>query len=221
MIYKYGEFNESNINDEFLKLGYDKSQLDSLNKIVSDGELGNFLNSENKHLTFGLLNAIYLDCLKLHRGYELKKGAAKALVRAIPIVASPVSALVSFLGEVFGSSRAVGKILKPILNDPGKSYPDFLKKLVSTSIKIVEGEIAGDDPIKKAFVVSDGLIDMLDKKVLLSFTMYLSDKMTKEDNAKIVPDYYIENELRKYLNDRFLLNPPMVLKSIKRNKRTS
>jgi hypothetical protein len=218
MIYKYKQFTESfgksNVDKELLEIGYNKEDLPELNKLVVSGELGKFLNSEDKNFTFGMLSAIYLDCIKLHKKHELKRGLAKAIVRAVPMLFSPISAVVSIVGQLFGGSRAIGKIVKPIIDDPGKSYPEFLKKFIRTSIKIAEGELSIDCILKPmAFVVSDKLVDMVDHKVLLKFTIYLSEKMSKEDKDKVVPDFYIENELRKYLNDNFSLDPPLKLKS--------
>ena len=212
---RYDDFiiNEgSNLKHELFKIGYNKNQLIEIFSRVNRGELGNFLHSEGKDLTFGILNAIYKDAIELHRNHEIKKGTIKALVRIIPIAFSPISMLVSYVGMAFGSSRAANKILKPILEDPGNSYPEFLKKLVSTSMKVVEGEVAGDDPIKMAFVVSDGLVDMLRGETIMEFTLFLTDKMSKEVPEHVVPDFYIENELRTYLNQKFKLNPELPLK---------
>ena len=213
-ILKYNEFlfEGNNVKKELLKLGYEKKELSEIQNKVITGELGSFLNSEGKSFTFGILNAIYLDSIELHRNYELRKGGVKALIRAIPMAFSPISVLASYIGMAFGGSRAVNKILKPILENPSRNYPDFLKKLISKSMSVVEGEIGGTDPIKNAFVVSDGLVDMLNQDVIYDFTIYLSGKMSKEDSDSIVPDYYIENELRKYLNNKFNLNPELSMK---------
>jgi hypothetical protein len=202
----------NNLKKELLKMGYDKKELSQIQNFAINGELGKFLQSEGKDLTFGILNAIYLDSIELHRNYELKKGGIKALVRAIPMALSPVSVLVSYVGMAFGGTRAANKILKPILENPSRNYPEFLKKLISKSMSVVEGEISGDDPIKMAFVVSDGLVDMLNPNVVYNFTIHLSEKMSKENPNGVVPDYYVENELRSYLNDKFSLNPQLPMK---------
>lgn len=216
-IKRYTDFSDSilegsNLKKELFKLGYNKHNLIDIFSRVQRGELGHFLHSEGKALTFGILNAIYKDAIELHRSHEIKKGSIKALVRLIPMALSPISLLVSYIGMAFGSSRAANKILKPILDDPGSSYPEFLKRLVSMSMKVVEGEISGDDPIKTAFVVSDGLVDMLKDEIVVEFTIFLSDKMSQENPDTIVPEYYIENEFRTYLNQAFKLNPELPLK---------
>ena len=202
----------NHLKKELLKLGYHKKDLVEIQHKVITGELGQFLHSEGKELTFGILDAIYLDSIELHRNYELKVGGVKALIRAIPMALSPVSVLVSYIGMAFGGSRAANKILKPILEHPSRNYPDFLKRLISKSMSVIEGEIGGEDPIKLAFVVSDGLVDMLNHDVTYNFTIYLAEKMSKEDPNSVVPEYYIENELRKYLNDKFSLNQQLPMK---------
>jgi hypothetical protein len=202
-----------NLERELLKIGYTENQLEELFHKASKRKLGHFLHSKGKNLTFGLLKAIYDDSIEMHRSHEFKRGSIKALVRAIPIALGPISALVSYIGMALGSTRAVNKILKPIIEDPSNSYPDFLKKLVSTSMDIAEGETSDDnDPIKLAFVVSDGIVDMLKESTILEFTVYLAEKMGKEPENKQVPNYYIENELRRYVNGKFKLNPPFKMK---------
>lgn len=61
-------------------------------------------------------------------------------------------------------------------------------------------------------MISDDIIKMLNENTVYNFSLYLSDKMSKEDNDKEVPDYYIETELRKYLNVTYKLNPPLSTK---------
>jgi hypothetical protein len=202
----------NNLKKELLKLGYQKKDLVEIQHKVINGELGHFLHSEGKDLTFGILNAIYLDSIELHRNYELKRGGVKALIRAIPMALSPVSVLVSYIGMALGGSRAANKILKPALEHPSRNYPEFLKRLITKSMSVVEGEIGGEDPIKMAFVVSDGLVDMLNHDVTYNFTIYMAEKMSKEDPNSVVPDYYVENELRNYLNTKFSLNPQLPIK---------
>jgi hypothetical protein len=36
--------------------------------------------------------------------------------------------------------------------------------------------------------------------------------MSKEDPDKVVPEHYVENQLRKYLNKRFDIDPPFEYK---------
>ena len=77
---------------------------------------------------------------------------------------------------------------------------------------IPEGEVKLKDRFTRAFVVSDRLVEAIKPQVLESFSKYLSDKMSLEDEDKEVPDNYIENELKSYLNKEFSINPEIPLK---------
>ena len=79
-------------------------------------------------------------------------------------------------------------------------------------MKLPEGNIDLKDKFTRAFVVSDKLINALKPEVVNEFTNFISDKMSKQDDDKIVPDHYIENELKMYLNDTFDVNPEIPLK---------
>lgn len=176
------------------------------------GNLGNYLNEHGDALTFGLLNAIFKDSLEAKKAKSLQHGSVKATVRLIPIVLGSFVPIISILGSVFGSTRALDKIFMPLINEPTNKYPTFLKKMILNTVKIVEGDVTIKDRFSRAFVISDDIIKMLNENTVYNFSLYLSDKMSKEDNDKEVPDYYIETELRKYLNVTYKLNPPLSTK---------
>lgn len=199
--------NEGKLEDELKNQGYSINEIPDLMDFARKGELGKTLSENGKNLTFGLLDAIYMDCIKAKRISNLKSGSVKMIVRIAPIIFGPISTIIWVIGTALGATRAVNKIINPILNEPGQNYPEFLKKLISSAVLVAEGDIPGDDPIKRAFVVSDGLVDMLDEKVINDFTHFLCEKMSKENPNDVVPDYYIENELREYLNRVFKLDP--------------
>ena len=50
---------------------------------------------------------------------------------------------------------------------------------------------------------------MLDEKYKLKFARYISNIASEKPDDEIVPDYFVENELRNWLNDKFLLDPPL------------
>ena len=60
--------------------------------------------------------------------------------------------------------------------------------------------------------VSDRLIEAIKPEVVDAFTTYISEKMSHEDENKVVPDHYIENELKTYINDKFDVNPEIPLR---------
>ena len=80
-------------------------------------------------------------------------------------------------------------------------------------MKIAEGEIPIKDRFTRAFVVSDGIIDFIKPEVLQEFSIYLSEKMSRMDPDSEVPENYIENQLKRYLNRRYDIDPEIPLKN--------
>ena len=102
--------------------------------------------------------------------------------------------------------------MAPILKNASGTYEGFLFDLVNTSMKLAEGEIDVEDKFTTAFAVSDKLVNALKPEVLKDFSQYLAEKMSNESPDKEVPLHYIENELKKYLNQKYSINPPLPLK---------
>jgi hypothetical protein len=75
-----------------------------------------------------------------------------------------------------------------------------------------EGNLPLKDRFSRAFVVSDRLIEAIKPEVVDAFTTFISEKMSHEDENKEVPDHYIENELKTYLNDNFDVSPEIPLR---------
>jgi hypothetical protein len=205
---------DDNITKELIRLGVtDKSELDEYVKQSHRGNLATYLGKSGKDFTFGLLHAIFLDAQEAKRKTDFRTGVIKMAHRLIPMALAPFYPIMAIVGYILGTSRAFNKVIAPILADPGKNYPDFLRKLVEQTMKVAEGEvIPTKDRFARAFVVDGSITDMIKEDVLFEFTIHLSDKMSKEDPDKIVPDHYIENQLRKYLNRRFDIDPPFTLK---------
>jgi hypothetical protein len=72
--------------------------------------------------------------------------------------------------------------------------------------------MARDDWFYESFAISKGLIHMVKKEHIIDFAFYISEKISLEDDNKIVPTYYVENEFRKWLNRKFRFEPPLTLK---------
>lgn len=86
----------------------------------------------------------------------------------------------------------------------------------------MEGEvkyIMGEDWFYDAFVMEDDLINMVRKDVLRLFAVELANKMEQKPDDEVVPHHYIENELKKFLNEKFDINPPMEFKTTKPKKK--
>ena len=74
---------------------------------------------------------------------------------------------------------------------------------------LAEGELPTTDPLSKIFFISDGILEMLNENTRLKFTRYISELAASKPKDEPVPDFFVENELRGYLNAKFLINPPL------------
>jgi hypothetical protein len=50
---------------------------------------------------------------------------------------------------------------------------------------------------------------MLDDKYKIKFAKHISEIASNKPDNEEVPEYFVENELRKWVNDKFLLNPSL------------
>jgi len=204
---------DDNIKSELKRLGVtDEDEIKTHIKHAHRGNLAKYLSDNGKGMTFGILRSLFLDAQEAKKRTDLKVGVVKAIHRIIPITLAPFFPILAILGYVLGTSRAFNKVIAPILSDPLRDYPDFLEKLIKGSMKIAEGEIPTKDRFTRSFVVSDGIVDFIKEDVLREFAIYLSDKMSKEDSNKEVPEHYVENELKEYLNVNFDIDPLIPLK---------
>jgi hypothetical protein len=50
---------------------------------------------------------------------------------------------------------------------------------------------------------------MLDDKYKVEFARYIADLVNDKPDNEEVPEYFVENELRNWVNDKFILSPPL------------
>ena len=206
---------DSNIIAELKRLGVtDKDEINRHLYYAHRGHLAKYLNDKGKKFTFGILNAIFKDARDAKRKTDIKVGIIKAVHRIFPMALAPFFPIIAIMSYILGSSRAFNKIIAPILADPGNDYPNFLKKIIDATMRIAEGDLTTieKDRFTRSFVVSDRLIEAIKPEVLQKFSLYLSEKMSLFNPDDEVPDYYIENELKTYLNDQFGIDPKILLK---------
>ena len=217
---KYNDFlilekYDKNIKAQLIKMGVtDKEELKKQISLSKQGHLGAYLHSKGDKFTFGLLKAIFKDAIDAKKKTALKKNIFSILPIAIPLSLAPFFPILAVVGTIFGSSRLAHRVFDTIFEylEPQSKYTDFLKKTIDTYMKLPEGDFPLKDRFSRAFVVSDRLIEALKPEVVNSFTTFISNKMEKEDDNKLVPDHYIENELKTYLNKNFDINPEIPLK---------
>jgi len=220
MIKRYDQFLITEKYDKYIRkklidLGVtDKEELDRQVNLAKSGYLGTYLEEKGDKFTFGILQAIFKDAIRSKKLTNIKKGIHNIIPSIIPLALAPWYPILAVVGSVFGASRIFHRIFDPIFNylNPQSRYADFLKKMIDTYMIIPEGEIPLKDRFTRAFVVSDRLVEAIKPEVLDNFSNYLSEKMSMEDQDKEVPEHYIENELKSYLNRTFDINPNIPLK---------
>lgn len=203
-----------NIRKKLIELGVTGDELNNQINLSKKGNLGKYLHENGGVFTFGILKAIFKDAINAKKITGIKKRFFEILPIAIPLTLTPFFPIVAIVGAIFGTSKLVHKVFDIVFNylEPDSKYSDFLKRMVDAYMKIPEGSIDFKDRFSRAFVVSDRLIDAIKPEVIDDFTNLLSLKMEKEDDDKKVPDHFIENELKIYLNDIFHIDPKIPLK---------
>jgi hypothetical protein len=204
---------DDNLKAELKRMGI--TDEDDINKYLwyaHRGNLSNYLRQEGKDFKFGMLLAMFKDAQEAKKKTDFKVGFFKSLHRILPMALAPFFPIAAVFGIIFGSTRAFNKIIGPILNDPTDNYESFLEALIKRGMQVAEGEIPVKDRFTRAFVVSDNLVAAIRPDVLQKFASELSKKMSEENPDKVVPHDYIENELKRYLNKEFDVNPPILTK---------
>ena len=170
-------------------------------KNICDSE--KFCNAQGK-ITFGQLKALVKAATKQRVLKHVGQGGVKATVRLLPWFLPQLM----IPGIIASTTRAVNKILNPSLTET-ENYKTFWGKAILNSFKIAEGDIGLSDPFSKIFFISDGLMTMLDDKYKVKFARYIAELADNMADDQEVPEYFVENELRKWVNDKFLLSPPL------------
>ena len=174
---------------------------DSAVKNICDSE--KFCSAQGK-ITFGQLRALVESATKKRLYKHIGEGGYKATLRLLPWFLPQLS-IAGFAGSII---RAANKILRPTLEET-TSYKTWWGRAVMKSFDIVEGELGLKDPLSKIFFISDGLMTMMDDKYKIKFAKYIAELASDRPDDEVVPEYFVENELRKWVNDKFLLNPPL------------
>jgi len=182
----------------------------SMLEIGKQGRLAEYIKQGNK-LKFGMLKALYHDAIVYKRKREYQKGVAKFALRAIPLAMAPIFFPIWLISQILGATRAVNKIIVPSLKVSSNNYNNFLKNLIIKTMTVAEGDIKpllGNDWYYDVFFVSDGLVKMVRKEHIYEFALFISNEIEKKDDNLTVPPYWLDNQFRKWLNDKFDLDLP-------------
>ena len=155
-------------------------------------------------ITFGQLKELVRAASKTRLYKHMGEGGFKATIRLIPFFLPQLM----IPGIIAGAARAINKILKPGLTET-ENYKTFWGKSILMAFKITEGDIDLEDPLSKIFFISDGLMTLMDDKYRIKFARYIADLADEKPDDEEVPEYFVENELRNWVNDKFLLDPPL------------
>jgi hypothetical protein len=170
-------------------------------KNICDSE--KFCKAQGK-ITFGQLRAIVESATKQRIFKHVGEGGVKATIRLLPWFLPQLM----IPGIVGGVIRAVNKILKPSLTET-ENYKTFWGKVILKSFQVAEGDLHLSDPFSKIFFISDGLMTMMDDKYKIRFARHIAEIASNKPDDEEVPEYFVEDELRHWINDKFLLNPPL------------
>jgi hypothetical protein len=181
----------------------------SLEELGKKGLLVDYLDQYGK-VKFGMLKQFYNDAIGYKKKREYKKGFAKFLIRAIPIAIAPIFFPIWLLAQILGTTRAINKILIPTLKM--NNFDSFLKNLIVRTMNFAEGDIKpllGRDYFYDVFHVNDGLINMVKQEHVYEFAAYISKEIQNKNDDQIVPNFWLDDEFRKWLNSKFNLDLPV------------
>lgn len=161
-------------------------------------------------ITFGQLRAIVDSAIKERLGKHIGEGGFKATLRLLPWFL-PQLAVAGFGAAIL---RAANKIIKPSLTET-QNYKTWWGKTILRLMDAVEGDLPLTDPFTRIFFISDGLMNLMDEENKVKFARHIAELASKMPDDEPVPDLFVENELRQWVNKRFLLDPPLEPKKIK------
>ena len=193
---------------EFLNLMLEIGDVEPSGKAIKNiCDAEKFCSAQGK-ITFGQLRSLVESATKRSLYQHVGEGGFKATIRMLPWFLPQL-----IIAGVIGSSvRAINKIVRPTLEETS-NYKTWWGKAVLKAFNIVEGELNLTDPLSKIFFISDGLMTMMDNKYKVQFAKYISGMASEIPDDIVVPEYFVENELRNRLNNKFLLDPPLPQKS--------
>ena len=189
------------------KITEDVKPSSSTIQTICDSE--KFCSAQGK-ITFGQLKALVDSATNKRLFKHVGEGGFKATLRLLPWFIPQLAVA----GFVTSSVRAINKILKPALTET-ESYKTWWAKAVLKVFDLTEGELNLDDPLSQVFFMTDGLMNMLSDRYKIQFARHVAEVASSMPDDEEVPDFFVENELRSWLNERFLLDPPLEIKTKK------
>jgi len=197
---------KDNLGESFVTLKEDIEPSSKTIKNICDAK--KFCKAQGK-ITFGQLRELVENAKTNRLFLHIGEGGYKATLRLLPWF-FPQLAIAGFTGSLI---RAFNKVFRPTLEET-TGYKTWWGKTIMKIFNLVEGELGTTDPLSKIFFISDGLLTMLDDKLKVKFARYISEIASEKPDDEEVPEFFVENELRHWLNEKFLLDPPLSPKNI-------
>ena len=167
-----------------------------------------FCSAQGK-ITFGQLRAIVKTAINKRLTLHIGECGVKAIIRLLPWFL-PQVAVAGFIGSAV---RAANKVLSPALTETS-SYKSWWAKTMLKLFSVAEGDINPSDPFSKIFFISDGLMNLMNEESKLKFANYISKIADSKPDDEVVPEYFVENELRNWINQKYMINPPLQPKEV-------
>ncbi len=160
-------------------------------------------------ITFGQLKSIVDSAKNKRLAKHIGEGGFKAFIRLMPWFIPQIAVA----GMFTSAMRAANKLFGPTLKET-PSYKSWWAKAIMKMFSFAEGDINPTDPFSKIFFISDGLMNLMDNENTLKFAYHISEIASTQPDDEPVPEFFVENELRSWINQRFLLDPPLQPKNL-------
>ena len=155
-------------------------------------------------ITFGQLKSIVDSAKNKRLAKHIGEGGFKAFIRLMPWFIPQIAVA----GMFTSAMRAANKLFGPTLKET-PSYKSWWAKAIMKMFSFAEGDINPSDPFSKIFFISDGLMNLMNSENKLKFAYHISEIASTQPDDEPVPEFFVENELRSWINQRFLLDPPL------------
>jgi len=188
------------------ELGGDVNVSSKVVKSICDAK--KFCNAQGP-ITFGQLRSIVNGAKNKRLAKHVGEGGFKAFIRLMPWFIPQIAVAGMFTSAV----RALNKLIGPTLKETS-SYKSWWAKAIMKVFSFAEGDINPVDPFSQIFFISDGLMNLMNNENKLKFAYHISEIASNEPDDKPVPEFFVENELRSWINQRFLLDPPLQPKTL-------
>jgi hypothetical protein len=160
-------------------------------------------------ITFGQLKALVESAVSKRLMLHVGEGSYKAAIRTLSLFVPQVAVT----GLVGSAVRALNKIFRPTITET-EGYKTWWGKTILKIFNLAEGDLNPTDPFSKIFFISDGLMSLMNEENKVKFANYIVNLVSKMPDDQPVPEFFVENELRNWVNQRFLLDPPLQPKTV-------